>query len=110
MFKKKGLGPKDVYEKKGELNLLDVREDDEWEAGHVEGSIHIPMQQIPARLGEIDKDKPLVAVCRSGGRSAQVVSFLRQQGYEIDNLDGGLKSWQKEGLPLVSSNGSGQVV
>ena len=74
--------------------VLDVREPDEWSAGHVEGALHIPMGQVQTRLEEIPQDRRVVVVCRSGGRSARVTGYLRQQGYDVVNLDGGLSAWQ----------------
>lgn len=86
--------------------LLDVREDDEWRAGHAEGALHIPMSEIPARLDELPEDGDLVVVCRSGGRSARVVAWLGQHGYDAVNLDGGMGAWADAGLPMVSETGT----
>jgi rhodanese-related sulfurtransferase len=74
--------------------ILDVREPDEWSAGHVEGSLHIPMGRLPERAAEVPQDRRVVVVCRSGGRSARVTGFLRQHGCDAVNLDGGLVAWQ----------------
>ena len=77
-----------------EFVLLDVREPQELAVCSVEGHTHIPMQQIPARLGELPVDTPLVVMCHHGGRSMQVTMFLRQQGYEnATNLAGGIDQW-----------------
>ncbi|WP_063774825.1 rhodanese-like domain-containing protein [Kitasatospora azatica] len=84
--------------------LLDVREQDEWDAGHAEGALHIPMSQFVARLGEVP-DSPLYVLCRVGGRSAQVVQYLVGQGREAFNVDGGMFAWEQAGRPLVSSSG-----
>jgi rhodanese-related sulfurtransferase len=81
--------------------LLDVREPDEWSAGHVEGSLHIPMGLLTARLDEIPQDCRVVVVCRSGHRSARVTDYLRQQGYDVVNLDGGLVAWQAAARTLT---------
>ena len=86
--------------------ILDVREDDEWSAGHAPNARHLPMMQVPARLEEIPRDQDVVVVCRVGSRSAQVVAFLMHQGYDrVANLDGGMFAWEATGLPLV---GDGQ--
>jgi rhodanese-related sulfurtransferase len=86
--------------------ILDVREDDEWAAGHVPEAVHLPMMQIPSRLEEIPADRDVVVVCRVGGRSAQVVAFLQQNGRERTiNLDGGMQSWAASGRPMVSEDG-----
>src|SRR5260370_35718950 len=66
--------------------LLDVRENDEWQAGHIDGAQHIPLGQLSARLAEVPKGQRVVAVCRSGSRSAAAVRGLRQQGYDAENL------------------------
>lgn len=89
--------------------LLDVREDDEWAAGHAPGAVHIPMGELPERLDDIP-DGDLIVVCRSGGRSARSVMWLNQAGYDSYNLDGGMKSWQAAGLPLTSEGGAAPTV
>jgi rhodanese-related sulfurtransferase len=86
--------------------LLDVREPDEWTAGHAPGAHHLPMMEIPARMPEIPMDSDVVVVCRSGGRSAQVVSYLVGNGWDnVRNLDGGMQSWAAAGKNVVSENG-----
>ena len=85
--------------------LLDVREDDEWAAGHIEGSVHIPMSGLLARTGEVPKDRDVVVVCKVGARSAQVTAYLRQQGWEtVRNLDGGMHAWADAGRPMVADH------
>jgi rhodanese-related sulfurtransferase len=86
--------------------LLDVREPDEWEAGHAPGAHHVPMMEIPARMAEIPHDAEVVVVCRSGGRSGQVVNYLMGNGWDnVRNLDGGMKSWAATGRDMVSESG-----
>jgi rhodanese-related sulfurtransferase len=86
--------------------LVDVREPDEWEAGHAPGAHHLPMMEVPARMAEIPADSEVVVVCRSGGRSGQVVSYLMGNGWEnVRNLDGGMQSWAAQGRDVVSENG-----
>jgi rhodanese-related sulfurtransferase len=86
--------------------LLDVREADEWTAGHAPGAHHIPMMEVPARIAEIPVDADVVVVCRSGGRSGQVVSYLVGNGWDnVRNLDGGMQSWAATGRDVVSENG-----
>ncbi|MGW6916537.1 rhodanese-like domain-containing protein [Kitasatospora sp. NPDC054939] len=84
--------------------LLDVREQDEWDAGHVEGALHIPIGEVVARLGELPDEK-LYVLCRVGGRSAQVVQYLVQQGREAVNVDGGMYAWEAAARPMVGSGG-----
>ena len=86
--------------------LLDVREPDEWAAGHAPGARHLPMMEVPARMAEIPSDTDVVVVCRSGSRSGQVVSYLMANGWEnVRNLDGGMQSWAAAGRQVVSENG-----
>ncbi len=85
--------------------LLDVREDDEWAAGHAEGAVHIPMGDVPARLAEVPEGDPLYVVCRSGGRSARVAAWLDRNGYDAVNVGDGMGGWQAAGRPMVSETG-----
>ena len=85
--------------------LLDVREDDEWAAGHAEGATHIPMGDVPARLGDVPEADPLYVVCRSGGRSARVVAWLARNGYDAVNVGDGMGGWEAAGRPMVSETG-----
>ncbi|MER6360233.1 rhodanese-like domain-containing protein [Kitasatospora sp. NPDC001527] len=84
--------------------LLDVREQDEWDAGHVDGALHIPIGEVVARIGELP-DAKLYVLCRVGGRSAQVVQYLVQNGRDAVNVDGGMYAWDGAGRPMVSSDG-----
>ena len=80
-----------------DVTLVDVREPVEWNAGHLDGAIHIPMQQVPARIAEIPRDKEVIVYCRSGARSARVQQYLVSQGYErVRNLVGGLMAWKRD--------------
>ena len=88
--------------------LLDVREPDEWNAGHAPDAHHIPMQDVPARLDEIPTDGDVVVVCRMGGRSAQVTAYLLAQGWEsVANLAGGMWAWEAAGKPVQRAGGPG---
>jgi rhodanese-related sulfurtransferase len=86
------------------LNVLDVREDLEWVHGHIEGAVHIPLSELPARLDEVPDGQTLI-VCKIGGRSAQATMFLAGQGYEVANLAGGMIDWAGAGRPMVSETG-----
>ncbi|MGI8522231.1 MAG: rhodanese-like domain-containing protein [Nocardioides sp.] len=86
------------------LVLLDVREDHEWEQGHVAGALHMPLTEVPQRFTELPDGQTLV-VCRVGGRSAQAAAYLIQQGLDAVNLAGGMVDWEAAGRPLVSENG-----
>jgi len=96
-----------LSKRRAEYHLLDVREADEWDAGHVEGSQHIPLGTLGERLSELPSDRTIVAVCRSGSRSGAAVRGLRQLGFAAENLDGGLASWSRAGLPLIDAQGRG---
>ena len=83
--------------------LLDVREDDEWAAGHAPGAVHIPLGEVPTRLDELPEgDEPLAVVCRSGGRSSRAVQWLVHQGFDVVNVEGGMRGWASAGKPLTS--------
>lgn len=88
------------------FQVVDVRYPNEWEAGHIEVGLHIPLDDVFDRLGELDRDKPVVTVCRSGGRSAEAAKDLAGEGFDVQNLDGGMEAWEAKGLPIVSSDGS----
>ena len=89
---------------KGAL-VLDVRKDDEWGAGRVAGSVHIPLAEVQDRMAELPKGRTIVTVCKDGGRSYKAAYALRQAGYDAVNLDGGLTAWAAAGLPLVDDAG-----
>jgi rhodanese-related sulfurtransferase len=91
--------------------LLDVREDDEWAAGHAEGALHIPMGEIVGRISEVPGDGRVHVVCRVGGRSAQVTQYLIAQGLDAVNVNGGMLDWVAAGRPVVDGKGAaGQVL
>jgi len=83
--------------------LLDVREDDEWNAGHAPEAQHIPMGELPARLEELPADAALYVVCRGGGRSARATAYLNANGWDATNVAGGMKSWAAAGRALAST-------
>lgn len=81
--------------------LLDVREQSEYDAGHIPGVKLIPTGQIASRLSEIPKDKPVIVTCRTGNRSAAVTQLLKEQGYtNVHNMEGGIVAWQNAGYPV----------
>lgn len=82
--------------------LLDIREPWEFERARIEGSQLVPMREVPARLGEIDEEKEIVAICHHGGRSMQVALFLEKQGFKrVHNLMGGINAWSRTVDPAV---------
>jgi rhodanese-related sulfurtransferase len=94
----------------GAVILLDVREDDEWQRGHAPGAQHIPMGQVPSRIGEIDPDPKLFVVCQAGGRSQRVAQYLARNGYTPVNVSGGMLAWAGAGRPVVTDDGATGVV
>lgn len=85
--------------------LLDVREPSEWEAGHAELAHHIPLGQLGASVAQLPRDRQIVAVCRSGGRSGAATKALIEQGFDAINLEGGMQSWEASGLPVLTDGG-----
>ena len=90
--------------------VLDVRADDEWAAGHVDGSVHVPLPELGARYAGLPAAEQTLVVCRVGSRSAYATAFLRQQGVDAVNLDGGLAAWERAGRALVSDDGGPATV
>lgn len=90
--------------------ILDVREDYEWAAGHAAGAQHIPLDQLPSRLDDLDPDEDLYVICRTGGRSFRAAQWLAGQGYSALNVAGGMDQWLETGMPLVSDNGLKPVI
>ncbi|MBV9139714.1 MAG: rhodanese-like domain-containing protein [Pseudonocardiales bacterium] len=91
--------------------LLDVRENDEWAAGHAPEAVHIPMGQLTQRLEELTTafpDGPVPVVCRSGGRSARVTAYLLQAGRDARNVEGGMRAWAAAGRPMVAESSPAQ--
>lgn len=76
------------------LNLIDVREVDEVEAGHIPDITHIPLGLLEFRTHELDKNTPYIMVCRSGGRSGQATQYLESQGFNVTNMTGGMLAWE----------------
>jgi rhodanese-related sulfurtransferase len=91
------------------VTVLDVREPAEWQAGHIEGALHMPLSTLPLRVSELPEGEILV-VCRVGGRSAQACMYLGQQGHAVINLAGGMLEWEAAGRPMVSETGQAPYV
>jgi rhodanese-related sulfurtransferase len=86
--------------------LVDVREDDEYDAGRIEGALHIELNRLPSEADSVDRERPVVFYCRSGSRSGLATQAFRAAGYEAYNLTGGLIAWKDRGLPLEPSDGT----
>jgi rhodanese-related sulfurtransferase len=107
-----GIDPADAIARTGSgAWLLDVRESDEWEAGHSASAHFLPMSQLQDRVDEVPSDVPVLVICRSGARSAAVTGALRQAGYDATNVTGGMQAWRAAGGDVLTSDGvAGQVI
>ena len=104
------IDPRQVAElvREGKVQLIDVREDYEWDAGRIAGATHIEMQKLSDEADSIDRATPVVFVCRTGARSGMAARAFAGAGYEANNLEGGLVAWAGSGLPL-EPDGAGTV-
>jgi len=101
---KRELSPAEVMAlREGGAFIVDVREQSEWEQGHIEGAALIPLGQLLQRSGELPTDRTIVVVCRSGNRSAQGRDILETAGFKtVSSMRGGMKAWQAQGYPVVT--------
>lgn len=90
----------EAFARRDDVQLLDVREPYEWEAGHVEGALHRPMQLLA--LEDVATDRQVVVVCRSGNRSGVVARQLVEHGIDAVNMLGGMQAWARAQLPFVA--------
>lgn len=94
-----------------EILFVDVREPYEYKGGHIAGSRHIPLGELPGRVGELEGSGRVVAVCKVGARSEEAARFLQAFGVDAENLEGGVLAWTQQGFELVTSDGAaGRVV
>ena len=94
---------RDLIAEKAELVILDVRTVSEYESGHLEGSINIPVEVLSGRLSELNPDDELLVYCRTGNRSTTAVGVLRENGFDrVYHMDGGITAWMSAGFPTVS--------
>ena len=89
--------------------LLDVREPEEWAAGHAPGAVHIPLGELGARYTELEQDRPLYVICRSGNRSGHAAQALAGVGWDASNVSDGMVGWQAAGLPMTAESGQPYV-
>src|SRR6476661_6709698 len=89
----------------GDAQLIDVREQYEWDAGRIAGARHVELERLAAQAETIDKDRPVIFQCRLGARSAMATQAFRTAGYEAWSMAGGLRRWAEEGLPLEPEDG-----
>jgi rhodanese-related sulfurtransferase len=85
--------------------LLDVRQQEEWTAGHAPDAVHVPMNEVPAACGDWSTDRRIVCICRSGNRSGRVVQYLRALGFDAVNVAGGMIGWADSGRAVVDDGG-----
>jgi rhodanese-related sulfurtransferase len=98
---------KGVYDHLAEIQLVDCREQNEWDAGRVEGAIHIPLNTLMSGTGPaLDPSKPVAVICRSGNRSELATMMLQARGFEAHNVEGGMEAWESAGLPFDAPDGS----
>lgn len=86
--------------------LVDVREDDEWTAGHAPDAVHLRLGDLEARAQELPRDQELYLVCRGGARSAYAAQMLASQGWQTINVADGMTGWAVAGRPMVSETGA----
>ena len=98
--------PQGVYARRDQVQIVDVREAYEWEAGRIEEAVHVPLNELMAGRGpDLDPERPVVAVCRSGNRSELATLMLQARGFEAYNLVGGMEGWARQGLPFSTPDG-----
>jgi rhodanese-related sulfurtransferase len=102
------VSPEDVRRllDEGAIELIDVREPYEHEAGRIEGAIHVEIPNLTAAAAQLDQERPIVFYCRSGARSAMTTQAFRASGFQAFNLTGGLLAWVAQGLPIVPEDGT----
>jgi rhodanese-related sulfurtransferase len=85
--------------------LIDVRADHEWEAGHIAGAEHIPLPDLPQHVEDLDRARPVVVYCRGGNRSSMAAAALADSGFDAVKMDEGIVGWSGEGLPIEPEDG-----
>jgi rhodanese-related sulfurtransferase len=89
----------------GDVQLVDVREDGEWDAGRIAGARHVALGQVAAEAESLDRERPLVFYCRVGSRSSMAADAFARAGFDAHSLAGGLEAWAARGLPLEPEDG-----
>jgi rhodanese-related sulfurtransferase len=98
--------PKAIDEHREQVQLLDVREPFEWEAGRIEGAVHIPLQELlDGRMEGLDRSRPVVIYCRTANRSEVAGLMLEARGFDVSVIEGGSEAWVAEGLPFTTPDG-----
>lgn len=106
------MTPADAFEAlAGSAVLIDVREADEWLAGHAAEAVHMPLSTLVASASGLSTTGPVIVICRSGRRSDLAAIELRKSGVDAINLSGGMQAWQQAGGPVVRDGGQlGSVI
>jgi hydroxyacylglutathione hydrolase/adenylyltransferase/sulfurtransferase len=90
---------------RGDIQLVDVREPYEWDAGRIAGARHVELERLASKAPTIDRDRPVVFYCRLGARSGMAANAFRRAGYDAYSMVGGLTAWDEQELPLEPENG-----
>jgi rhodanese-related sulfurtransferase len=98
---------KGVHDRLGQIQLVDCREPYEWEAGRIQGAVHLPLNAIMAGdMGDLMQDRPIAVICRTGNRSELATMMFQARGFEAYNVQGGMEEWAAVGLPFAAADGS----
>ena len=97
--------PRTVWARRSQLQIVDVREGFEYNAGHISGSVNVALGELMAGGGTLDESFPVVVVCKSGNRSELAALMLQTRGFDAYNLAGGMEAWEIEGLPFADAQG-----
>jgi rhodanese-related sulfurtransferase len=100
------IPPREAFDRRDEVQLLDVREPFEWDAGRIEGAVHIPLQQLLSGQTEgLKPGKPVVIYCRTANRSEVAKLMLEARGFDASIMEGGSEAWVADGLPFTTPDG-----
>ena len=101
------VSPEDVRARheRAEIQLIDVREDYEHDAGRIAGARHIEIERLASQADTIERDRPVVFYCRLGARSGMAANAFRRAGYDAYSMDGGITAWDGKGFPLEPGDG-----
>jgi rhodanese-related sulfurtransferase len=106
----KEVSPSEAFELlEGNALLLDVRQENEWDAGHAPMASLIPLSELPDNVDELPHDQLIICTCRSGGRSLRAATYLQENGFDVVNLTGGMQAWFAEDLPFESDSGDATI-
>jgi rhodanese-related sulfurtransferase len=97
-----------LHEHRDEWQIVDVREQWEWDAGHIEGALHLPLNEVMAEADghRLDVARPIAVICRTGNRSELGALILQARGFDAHNVEGGMEAWSMAGLPFAASDGT----